>query len=133
MAGVSLFLRFSNYLYGKKLKRQERLIKEWKPNLTNRWRSKIEEEIRLEYEEELERLGDKIYALNSEISSLVYKKNIYKAKYEASCETQDKLLNKVEKTSTRTGELKKEVKVLNTELEEIKETASQETIESPGE
>lgn len=100
-------------------KKQERLIKEWRPVLSVRWREEIEEEVLKEYEEELETLGDRIFILSRDLSDAISQRDTYKHKYEALVETRDVLIDKVEKTSSKTGELKKEVKTLNTELKEI--------------
>lgn len=108
--------------YDRQLKKREKLIKKWKPTLVDRWKSNIEKTVHEEYEEELEKLGDEIYCLKSDLAGAVKERDYHKSRYEASCDVQDKLLNKVEKTSTKTGELRKEVKQLNNELDEIKES-----------
>lgn len=105
-------------------KRREKKIYKWKPELIKRWRESIEENIRKEYVDEIEKLGDELFKKNQELNTLRKERDKWKHRYEESQEVRDKLLDKVEKTSTKAGVLRNEVKALNDELKEAKEHSS---------
>lgn len=107
--------------YEWKLKRFEKKMKKLKPELLNRWYDKQEEQIRKEFEEELDRTHGEVYLKTQTIKELTKERDSYKYKYEAIVETQDKLLNKVEKVNTDKGQLKQEVKQVKQELSDTKE------------
>lgn len=105
-------------------KRREKKIYKWKPELIKRWRESIEENIRKEYVDEIEKLGDELFKKNQELNTVRKDRDKWKHRYEESQEVRDKLLDKVEKTSTKAGVLRNEVKALNDELKEAKEHSS---------
>lgn len=105
-------------------KRREKKIYKWKPELIKRWRESIEENIRKEYVDEIEKLGDELFNKNQELNTVRKDRDKWKHRYEESQEVRDKLLDKVEKTSTKAGVLRNEVKALNDELKEAKEHSS---------
>ena len=121
-----------------RLKRFEKQMKELKPQLLSKWHDSLEEQIRAEYEEELEKLSDQVYELNRDIKELRNSRDYYKGKYEGVVEmqdkVQDKLINKIEQSGTAKGQLKQEVKQLKEEVattkEEIKEATD--SIDSEG-
>lgn len=124
----SLIEKFNNW----KLKRFEKKMKELKPQLLSKWHDALEEQIRSEYEEELEKLGDQVYELNRDIKELRNSRDYYKGKYEGVVEmqdkVQDKLINKIEQSGTAKGQLKQEVKKLKEEAatkDEPKEVTDQ--------
>lgn len=98
----------------------EKRMKKMKPQLINRWYSSLEEQIRKEYEEELDKRGDQIYRLNQELKSLRNSRDYFKGKYEGVVEmqdkVQDKLINKIEQSGTVKGQLRQEVKQLKEEV-----------------
>ena len=105
-------------------KRREKKIYKWRPELVKRWRESIEENIRKEYVDEIEKLGDELFKKNQELNTVRKDRDKWKHRYEESQEVRDKLLDKVEKTSTKAGVLRNEVKALNDELKEVKEHSS---------
>lgn len=105
-------------------KRREKKIYKWRPELVKRWRESIEENIRKEYVDEIEKLGDELFKKNQELTTVRKDRDKWKHRYEESQEVRDKLLDKVEKTSTKAGVLRNEVKALNDELKEVKEHSS---------
>ena len=123
-----LKLRLKLKSYENKIKMREKLIKLWKPEILDKWKATIEEQVHKEYEQESELLGDEIQKLKHDLSQAISERDKYLSKYEAAIEVQDKLLTKVEKTSTKTGELKNEVKQLNNVIVEIKESSLQEPV-----
>lgn len=108
-------------LYEWNLKRHERLIKKWKPDLYNKWNRDLEKEIRKDFEKEIEDLETDIYTLNRELELTKKEKLKYAHKYEGSQEVLDKVLAKLEQSNTKKGELKHEVKNLSEDLKEAKE------------
>lgn len=122
----------SNKLRDWQLKRFEKKMKELKPQLLSNWHDSLEEQIRKEYEDELEKLGDQIYDLNRDLKELRNSRDYYKGKYEGVVEmqdkVQDKLINKIERSGTAKGQLKQEVKQLKETAATAKEaTDSEET------
>lgn len=105
-------------------KRREKKIYKWRPELVKRWRESIEENIRKEYVDEIEKLGDELFKKNQELNTVRKDRDKWQHRYEESQEVRDKLLDKVEKTSTKAGVLRNEVKALNDELKEAKEHSS---------
>ena len=105
------------------LKRFEEQMRKYKPKLLEKWYEEQDEKIRKEYEDEIESLHADIFDLQRRLKTASSECSEYKHKYEAALETQEQLLNKVEKTSTDKGQLKQEVKQLKIEA---KEQASEE-------
>lgn len=102
------------------LKRRERLINKWKPELLSILRENAENTISLQYEKELDKLSEELYQVRKELKSILSNKDQYKHKYEEAKELNDKLLQKYEKSRTKIGELKTEVKHLDSELQQEK-------------
>ena len=112
-----------NFINERKLKRFEQKMKEFKPALLSKWYDQQEENIRKEYEEEMERLENDIYKLQQDLKESRRSAEYYKGKYEGVIETQDKvreqLISKVESTATDKGKLKQEVKQLKDDAKDM--------------
>lgn len=100
-------------------------MKKLKPKLLEKWYNtqyeEIEQRLEKEYTEELDRAHTNEWDLSNKLKTALHEKDQYKHKYEAALETQDKLINKVEKTSQDKGQFKQEVKQLKEEVSELKE------------
>lgn len=143
MKGCDVFLMFNNlvitwkqrveeYFYNLKeetmrerfvswrLTKFEKKMKKLKPQLLSKWYDQQEEKIRLEYEEELDKSHMEVYELNQTVTKLSKERDNYKGKYEALCEQQDKLLNKIEEANATKGELKQNTKQLQQENKQLK-------------
>ena len=113
------YIQIKQCIYERKLNRKEKMLRKWKPDLINKWHSDLEDKIRQEFEEELDLRDGEITILKQNLLTMTQDKELYQHKYEASMEFQESLINKVEKTSTKTGELKTTVKQLNDEIKEL--------------
>lgn len=113
-------MKLKEFFLDRKIKRFENKMKEMKPLLLSKWYDQQEEAIRKEYEEEMERLSNQIYSLQSDLKDSRRNAEYYKGKYEGVIETQDKvreqLISKVESNATDKGKLKQEVKQLKDEV-----------------
>ena len=111
-----------NFINNRKLKRFENKMKEFKPQLLAKWYDQQEEDIRKEYEAEMERLGDEIFTLKQDLKESRKNAEYYKGKYEGVIETQNKvreqLISEVTATATDKGKLKQEVKQLKDSVKE---------------
>lgn len=114
------------------LRRFEKKMKRMKPKLLEKWYNsqyeEIESRLEKEYSEELDRAHTNEWDLSNKLKSSNRERDEYKHKYEAIQETQDKLIEKVAKTSQDKGQFKQEVKQLKEEVSELKE-ATQDTDE----
>lgn len=107
----------------RKLKKFEKQLKEYKPQLLSKWYEQQEEEIRKEYAESMEKLEVENYSLKQELKDSRKSAEYYKGKYEGVVETQtkvrDQLISEVTATATDKGKLKQEVKQLKDNIKDI--------------
>ena len=111
-----------DYFRNRKLKRLEKKLKRYKPQIINSWYSKLDEEIRQEYEEEQTKLQDEIFYLKKELANEHRNMEYWHGKYDAQKEVYDGIKNnmiqKVESTAMKAGEQKEQIKNLKTELKD---------------
>lgn len=111
-----------DYFRTMRLKRIEKKLKKHKAQLLNSWYSKLDEKIRLEYEEEQEKLQDEIFYLKKELATEHRNAEYWHGKYDAQKEVYDGIKNnmiqKVEATAMKAGEQKEQIKNLKTELKD---------------
>ena len=108
------------YFSDKKLKRFEKKMKLLKPEILLSWYETQENSIRLEYEEEIEKLQDELFDTKQKLLESRKNSDFWKGKYEGVTETQDKvreqLITKIETSSVDKGKLKEQVKQLKDEV-----------------
>lgn len=107
------------YFSDRKLKRFEKKMKLLKPEILLSWYETQENSIRLEYEEEIEKLQDELFDTKQKLLESRKNSDFWKGKYEGVTETQDKvreqLITKIETSSVDKGKLKEQVKQLKDE------------------
>ena len=113
----------SEFFNNLKIKHFEAKMKKLKPQLLLSWYDTQEENIRKEYEEEMEKLHDEIYELKQDLAESKRNASLWQGKYEGVIETQDKvreqLITKVESNAEGKGKLKEQVKQLKDENKEV--------------
>jgi len=106
----------SEKLRDHRIKRYEKKLGKIRPDLMAKWYDEIEQKLANEYNEELERLGDKIYQLNSDVKDLSIKAQKAEAKYEEIKEERQELQEKIERLNEERGKLKTEKNQLKLEV-----------------
>lgn len=117
--------KLSGFLRRYKMKRFEKKLQKWRPDLINTWKDNIEQKFQKEYNEEIEKLNDQVFDLNKEVRELTHKLGHMTGRYEALKEREDTLLGRVEKLNEKQGKLITENKAVIGELKEIKEDKSE--------
>lgn len=111
-----------DYFKKRRLIRMERKLKIYKPKLLDSWYEKLEEEIRQEYEKELELRDDQIYRLQKDVSQEHRNAEYWHGKYDAQKEVYDGIKNnmiqKVESTAMKAGKQEEQIKNLKSDLKD---------------
>lgn len=111
-----------DFLKRMRLKRLEKKLKKYKPQLLSSWKEKLEEEHREEYEKEIERLDNEIFRLNKVVAEEHHNAEYWHGKYDAQKEVYDgiktNIIQKVEDNAMKAGEQKEQIKNLKNDLKE---------------
>ena len=100
--------------------RLEKKIAKWKPEVIANIREELENKIRKEYLEEIEKLSDDLYEVRRESKINANNAIHYKAKFEEYKERYLETIDKLEKKSESLGEVKTELKEVKNDLEDVK-------------
>lgn len=98
--------------------RLEKKIAKWKPEVIANIREELENKIRKEYVDEIEKLSDDLYEARRESRTNANNSIHYKAKFEEYKERYLEIVDKLEKKSEDLGEVKTELREVKSDLDE---------------
>lgn len=96
----------------------EKKIAKWKPEVVANIREELENKIRKEYIDEIEKLSDDLYEARRDSRTNANNSIHYKAKFEEYKERYLEVLDRLEKKSENLGEVKTELKEVKSDLDE---------------
>lgn len=111
-----------NFFKKVRLNRMEKKLRKYKPKLLDSWYDKLDNEIRQEYEKEMEDQEDKIYRLQKDVAQEHRNAEYWHGKYDAQKEVYDGIKNnmiqKVESTAMKAGKQEEQIKNLKSDLKD---------------
>lgn len=118
-------IKFKEYLFKKRVKRIEKKLGKYRPDLLSSWHEQLEQKLEKEYQDEIEKLGDEKFAQSTRIKELERSQLILQGKYDEACKERDFYKSKSDKLIEKKTELRTKVIQLNTEVAEKTEQLEQ--------
>jgi hypothetical protein len=115
-------MKILDFLRGLKIKRFQRKMEKYKPDILDIWRDELEEE----YKGKFEYYDNEIFRLNKVVAEEHRNMEYWHGKYDAQKEVYDGIKNnmvqKIESTAMKAGEQKEQIKNLKNDLKEKEES-----------
>lgn len=113
------FIMWSENSQKKRAMRREKKMAKWKPEVVANIREELENKIRVEYVDEIEKLSDDLYEARRESRTHINDTIHYKAKFEEYKELYYGMVEKYEQKTEKVGEVQTELKEVKKDLDEV--------------